>query len=543
MEEISEDKILEHLAEATRLFVKGGHLEAAVRVAKTVLPAWERRRAFGDLARAHEGVAGVYRALHAAPPAGAAGSGAFGLLLPPPPGPPPPPATHYRVRLVGDAWDALGLKGKTWIHREPRDRTLGEMLRLLQASLTPRSSAAGTRAFPAISPLPPSGDAGDGACVHVTAVEPAFEASRSWLRRARGENRGERTAEDAPRAPRNDALPGDTLASVGGSGSGSGSTRLDPLVLDDEDDDDAAFPFSAKTRATDAEGFVPRGGGFGFPTARAFVHDAPFTREEKGLLSTSASGSVSGPALALRRQWRRRTTSRVAGRFPGLRARLLVTGETVTEMPPCVSTAEMLDAQRRAISNAADAWESLTRAGASTSSSVLGGVGSAEKQTLDDAAKRNAAESALGALQRSLQGSLAAGVNGGVPTIVEAFFPINVAEAPEVSQENRDKLVDSLEAFVATCVFAVETHGRAARDAAAKANVAARELKAAGKRGREAVLKESAAAAAAAAASMERMQGMFVRCAAEVRRDVATAVARAEEWHAAGDGEGSEKSA
>jgi hypothetical protein len=42
---------------------------------------------------------------------------------------------------------------------------------------------------------------------------------------------------------------------------------------------------------------------------------------------------------------------------------------------------------------------------------------------------------------------------------------------------------------------------------------------------------------------MERMQGMFVRCAAEVRRDVATAVARAEEWHAAGDGEGSEKSA
>jgi hypothetical protein len=89
----------------------------------------------------------------------------------------------------------------------------------------------------------------------------------------------------------------------------------------------------------------------------------------------------------------------------------------------------------------------------------------------------------------------------------------------------------------------VETHGRASRDAAAKANVAARELKAAGKRGREAALKESAAAAAAAAASMERMQGMFVRCAAEVRRDVATAVARAEEWHAAGDGEGSEKSA
>ena len=43
---------------------------------------------------------------------------------------------------------------------------------------------------------------------------------------------------------------------------------------------------------------------------------------------------------------------------------------------------------------------------------------------------------------------------------------------------------------------------------------------------------------------MERMQGMFVRCAAEVRRDVALAVARAEERHGAGDGDdGSEKSA
>ena len=551
MEEISEEKILEHLAEATRLFVKGGHLEAAARVAKTVLPAWERRRAFGDLARAHEGVAGVYRALHAAPPAGAAGSGAFGLLLPPPPGPPPPPATHYRVRLVGDAWDALCLKGKTWIHREPRDRTLGEMLRGLQASLTPLSSAAGTHAaFPAISPLPPSGDAGDGACVHVTAVEPVFEASRSWLVRARGETRGS-SAEDGTRAPRNDALPGDGIASSGGSGSGSGSgsTRADPLVLDEDDDDDGAFPFRSFSKTADAGGWVPRGGGFGFPTARAFVHDAPFTREEKQKRTdetgsgSGSSGSVSGPARALRAQWRRRTTSRVAGTFPGLRARLEVTGETVTEMPPCASTAEMLDAQRRAIANAADAWESMSRAGAFTSSSVLGGVGSAEKRALDDAAKTRAAESALGALQRSLQGSLAAGVNGGVPTIVEAFFPVHASEAPEMSQENRDKLVDSLEAFVATCTRAVETHGRAARDAAAKANVAAREAKAAKKRGREAVLKESAAAAAAAAASMERMQGMFVRCAAEVRRDVATAVARAEEWHAAGDGEGSEKSA
>jgi hypothetical protein len=203
VEEISEDKVLAHIAEATRLFVRGGHLEAAVRAAKVALPAWERRRAFGDLARAHTvglwlvrvslegrrpqqharsfrptnwsthaqvriqlthswegawfqpsnlsgeklvskfafsnsnstyryttGIAGVYRSLHQLPPAGAAGAGSFGIL-PPPPGPPPPPATYYRVRLVGLAWGGEAA-GRTWVHREPTDRTLGDMLRRLQ---------------------------------------------------------------------------------------------------------------------------------------------------------------------------------------------------------------------------------------------------------------------------------------------------------------------------------------------------------------------------------------------------------------------------
>ena len=103
-------------------------------------------------------------------------------------------------------------------------------------------------------------------------------------------------------------------------------------------------------------------------------------------------------------------------------------------------------------------------------------------------------------------------------------------------------LVDALERFVGTCARAVETHGRAAREAAAKANAAAREAKAANKKGgRDAkAAAETAAAAAAAAASVERMQGMFVRCAAEVRRDLAMAVARAEARRGAGDGEGSE---
>ena len=247
-------------------------------------------------------------------------------------------------------------------------------------------------------------------------------------------------------------------------------------------------------------------------------------------------------ARALRAQWRRRVTSRVAGRFPGLRARLEVTGETVTEMPPAVSTAEMLDAQRRAIAASAEAWETLSRNAHHGSSAVVGGLGSAEKRAADDGVAARAAESALGALRRSLQGSLAAGVNGGVPTIVEAFFPADAADAPETAEEHRLALVDALERFVGTCARAVETHGRAAREAAAKANAAAREAKSANKKGgRDAkAAAETAAAAAADAASVERMQGMFVRCAAEVRRDLAMAVARAEARRDAGDGEGSE---
>ena len=546
VEEISEEKILAHLAEATRLFVKGGHLEAAARAAKAALPAWERRRAFARLARAHEDVAFVYRALHAQPPAGAAGSGAFGACLPPPPGPPPPPATHYRVRLVGRAWDALGFSGKTWIHREPRDRTLGEMLRALQKSLAPRreNQAADDddETFPPVEPMPASGEAGDGACVHVTAVEPVFEASASWLEKHR--RHAPRSENDAP-----DDAPDADRGDVGSDVSGSGS-RTDPLVLDDEDD------------ASDdrADGFVPHGGWF--PTARAFVHDAPFTRDDAAS-ATAASATVatvataSPAARALRAQWRRRVTSRVAGRFPGLRARLEVTGETVTEMPPAASCAEMLGAQRRAIAASAETWESLSR-NAGTSDSAIGGGAlgggdaefsvSTKTSATDDGAAARAAETALGALQRSLQGSLAAGVNGGVPTVCEAFFPADAEEAPAMAEAHRIALIDALGKFVGACARAVETHGRAAREAAAEANAAAREAKAASKRGipreAKAAAESAAAAAAATAASMERMQGMFVRCAAEVRRDVALAVARAEERHGAGDGDdGSEKSA
>ena len=484
VEEISEEKVLAHLAEAVRLFVKGGHLEAAVRAAKVALPAWERRRAFGDLARAHAGVAGIYRSLHQLPPPGAAGAGTFGML-PPPPGPPPSPATFYRVRLVGRAWGP-DRENTTWVHREPRDRTLGDMLARLRGSL-----AEGLPEGTAPVPLPPSGDPGDDACLHIIAVEPVY-----------------------------DATPTPTSSS------------------------------SSSASKSSSGGGV---GGGAFPTCAAFVYDVPFVPDD-------APRAGTGPIAALRATWRRRGTCRVDGRFPGLRARLVVVEETFAEMSPAASAAEMLRAQSRAIAAAADAWEKLSKP---TSSAVVGGVGAGA--ALDDAANATAAAGALGALRRSLQGSLAAEVNGGVPAVCEAFFPrpdrardpphgidVDVAEvggsdpgapgteiseehargsdapgsppasnepeprdatSPAASAEDRVALEDALESFLETCARAVETHGNAARDAAA---------------------------AGGSATAVEQTQAMFARRLAEIRRDVARATRDSAERseYADGDGDG-----
>ena len=484
VEEISEEKVLAHIAEAVRLFVKGGHLEAAVRAAKVALPAWERRRAFGDLARAHTGIAGVYRFLHQVPPAGAAGSGSFGIL-PPPPGPPPPPATYYRVRLVGTAWDELD--GRTWVHREPRERTLGDMLRRLQNSLS-GNCPVGTP----ITPLPANG--GDGAHdgkahVQIIAVEPVYSTA-----------------------------------------------------------DDEASSSHPNSPANSPKG--PRGGAVGgeeFPVASAFVFDAPFV--PRGVLS-----KPSGPEAVLRVTWRCRTTARVDGKFPGLCARLRVTEESTTEMSPAASAAEMLRAQSRAIAAAATAWDEL-RDGA-TSSAVVGVVGgvSANAAAVDDAAAAAAAAGCLGALQRSLQGSLAAGVNGGVPAICRAFFPeeesrkramsdqssqtpeldgdedetgddardgVDVSASPKppvdpraISSEDRAGLLAALEDFLSACARAVEVHATATRSASA------------GKR-RD----------GDGASTIEQMQGMFVRCLAEIRRDITVISDREKDVDDAGEEE------
>ena len=164
----------------------------------------------------------------------------------------------YRVMLVGRAWDALGVNGKTWIHREPRDRTLGEMLRRLQTSLTPSPVDVETSSFPAVAPVPASGDAGDGACVRVTAVGPVFEASQSWLKR-RAE--GVRPRRLAGHETRETSHLSDGVERSGGSGS-----RADPLVIDGPENDEASFTLNPMLDAEDAWD------GGGFPTACAFVH-------------------------------------------------------------------------------------------------------------------------------------------------------------------------------------------------------------------------------------------------------------------------------
>jgi hypothetical protein len=142
----------------------------------------------------------------------------------------------------------------------------------------------------------------------------------------------------------------------------------------------------------------------------------------------------------------------------------------------------------------------------------------------------------LGALQRSLQGSLAAGVNGGVPAICRAFFPEEESrkramsdqssQTPEIDEEDeesddtkqeeavtgspkppvdpramtsedRSGLLAALEDFLSACARAVEVHGTATRMAATG--------KPRGESG---------------ASTIEQMQGMFVRCLAEIRRDI-----------------------
>ena len=179
---------------------------------------------------------------------------------------------------------------------------------------------------------------------------------------------------------------------------------------------------------------------------------------------------------------------------------------------------------------------------------------SANAAAVDDAAAAAAAAGCLGALQRSLQGSLAAGVNGGVPAICRAFFPeeesrkramsdqssqtpeldgdedetgddardgVDVSASPKppvdpraISSEDRAGLLAALEDFLSACARAVEVHATATRSASA------------GK------LRDGDGAS-----TIEQMQGMFVRCLAEIRRDITVISDREKDVDDAGEEE------
>ena len=128
-------------------------------------------------------------------------------------------------------------------------------------------------------------------------------------------------------------------------------------------------------------------GGTGFSQCGVFTFDTPVLFTESGEVSQQ-----NGPVVAsLRYQGRRRTTITVNGTFPGLVPRLSIADTTVEEMNPCQSAILMLDEQTT---------------------------------TLLAAANARAPQAEL--LQRLLQGSLAAGVNGGVPSLIQSFFSVEV---------------------------------------------------------------------------------------------------------------------
>lgn len=127
-------------------------------------------------------------------------------------------------------------------------------------------------------------------------------------------------------------------------------------------------------------------GGKGFSRCGKFTFDAPVVFTETGEVSQAQGPVVAG----LRYQGRRRTKITVDEEFPNLLPRSRIINTSVEEMNPCQSAIQMLNEQTFALLAAANA-------------------------------RKPQAE----LLQRLLQGSLAAGVNGGVPSLIQSFFDID----------------------------------------------------------------------------------------------------------------------
>jgi len=134
-------------------------------------------------------------------------------------------------------------------------------------------------------------------------------------------------------------------------------------------------------------------GGTGFAQCDTFMFDTPVLFSEEGELTQQ-----NGPIIAsLRYQGRRRTKIMVAHPFPSAIPRQQIVETVAEEINPCQSAILMLEEQTLALLTAANA-------------------------------RRPQAE----LLQRLLQGSLAAGVNGGVPSLINSFFDITPDEDSEI---------------------------------------------------------------------------------------------------------------
>ena len=364
-EEVGEKRVLEHLAAAAKCFTKGGFDEAAIRVVKASLKAWERRRDFRALATAHNTLADLHLRcpMPLMDPSENVRNDEFFAYTPKPPR---EPATYWRVRAIGDAWGSLS--GAQWLYRDARDRTLPDMsnrvMKWLQSYVP-----AGTK----VSQLPTAGDPTPGfgvAGIQVTAALPLdFEAEKKSLSSSESRDINE-------------------------------AFKRALQKLDEEEFDEL-----------DEEARRNNGGAVGgscFERARVFVFDTPFVVENSQLLDGKTS-SVNNDLLS---RGRRRLTLATKKAFPSFCPRSEIAFTRVVEMSPVSSAAEMLRAQGQALVKAARQREVNPEM-----------------------------------LQRLLQGSLAAGVNGGVPALVRAFFPFAYEEKPRsTNQFSNDRDVNMVNA-------------------------------------------------------------------------------------------------
>ena len=343
-EEVGEKRVLEHLAAAAKCFTRGGFDEAAIRVVKASLKAWERRRDFKALAAAHRTLSDLHLRCPM-PMLDNSANSQTDEFFADTPKPPREPATYWRVRALGEAWGTLS--GAQWLYRDARDRTLADMsnrvLKWLQSYVP-----AGTN----VSQLPTAGDPTPGfgiAGIQVTAVLPFdFESEVK-----------KPSSSDDPDI--------------------NGAFKRALQKLDEEEFDEL-----------DEEARRINGGAVGgscFERARIFAFDTPFIVESHPQL-TDSEGNNNSVYSDLRSRGRRRLTLATKKAFPSFCPRSEIAFTRVIEMSPMTSAAEMLRAQG---------------------------------QALMKAARQSNVNQEM--LQRLLQGSLAAGVNGGVPMLMRAFFP------------------------------------------------------------------------------------------------------------------------